>query len=90
MNNKDYINKIARRLGISNREVQTLTLALIDELAGSLDEENTLLVKGFGSFDVKKKMERVVVNPVSKQKMLVPPKLVISFKPSTVLKDKMK
>lgn len=90
MNNKDYINKIARRLGISNREAQTLTLALIDELAGSLDEENTLLVKGFGSFDVKKKMERVVVNPVSKQKMLVPPKLVISFKPSTVLKDKMK
>ena len=60
------------------------------ELADSLDEGNSLSIKGFGNFDVKKKLERVVVNPVSKQKMLVPPKLVLSFKPSAILKDKLK
>jgi len=39
---------------------------------------------------VKKKMERVVVNPATKQRKLIPPKLVLAFKPSTVLKEKMK
>lgn len=90
MNNKDYISKIAQRLGISNKEAQKMTNALIAELADCLDEGNSLSVKGFGNFDVRKKLERVVVNPVSKQKMLVPPKLVLSFKPSTILKDKLK
>ena len=33
-------------------------------------------------------MERIVVNPNTKQRMLVPPKLVMSFKPSNLLKDK--
>lgn len=90
LNNKDYIGKIASRLGINGKEAQKLTNALIAELADSLDEGNTLSIKGFGNFDVKKKLERVVVNPVSKQKMLVPPKLVLSFKPSAILKDKLK
>ena len=47
-----------------------------------------LAVQGFGIFDVKKKLERVVVNPATKKRMLVPPKLVLNFKPSNVLKEK--
>lgn len=35
-------------------------------------------------------MERVVVNPANKQRKLIPPKLVLAFKPSAVLKEKMK
>jgi nucleoid DNA-binding protein len=37
---------------------------------------------------VKKKLERVLVNPATKQRMLVPPKMVVSFKPNTGMKDK--
>jgi nucleoid DNA-binding protein len=39
---------------------------------------------------VKKKLERIVVNPSTKQRMMVPPKLVLSFKPSSAVKDKFK
>ena len=42
-------------------------------------------LEGFGSFEVKKKAERISINPASKQRMLVPPKLVLSYKPSHVL-----
>lgn len=35
-------------------------------------------------------MERVIVNPVTKQRMLVPPKLVLGFRPSAGIKDKLK
>ncbi|EXY65380.1 HU family DNA-binding protein, partial [Bacteroides fragilis] len=45
---------------------------------------------GFGTFEVKKKAERIVINPVTKLRLLVPPKLVLAFKPSPILKDKFK
>lgn len=90
MNNKEYISSLASKLGIAATETQKLTTALIEELADKLDEGNVLTIQGFGNFEVKKKLERVVVNPTTKQRMLVPPKLVLSFKPSNVLKDKLK
>ncbi len=90
MNNKEYISALTSKLGITASEAQKLTTALVEELAGKLDEGNVLTIQGFGNFEVKKKLERVVVNPTTKQRMLVPPKLVLSFKPSNVLKDKLK
>ena len=55
-----------------------------------LEEGNVIVVQGFGSFEVKKKAERISINPASKQRMLVPPKLVLSYRPSNTLKDKFK
>lgn len=55
-----------------------------------LEEENVISVQGFGTFEVKKKAERIAVSPTTKQRMLVPPKLVLAYKPSTLLKDKFK
>ena len=55
-----------------------------------LEEGNVVAIQGFGSFEVKKKAERISINPASKQRMLVPPKLVLSYRPSNTLKDKFK
>lgn len=62
----------------------------VGSIAEKLDDDTQLAVQGFGTFEVKKKMERVVVNPANKQRKLIPPKLVLAFKPSAVLKEKMK
>ena len=64
--------------------------AFVGSIAEKLDDDTQLAVQGFGTFEVKKKMERVVVNPANKQLKLIPPKLVLAFKPSAVLKEKMK
>ena len=64
--------------------------AFVSSIAEKLDDDTQLAVQGFGTFEVKKKMERVVVNPANKQRKLIPPKLVLAFKPSAVLKEKMK
>ncbi len=90
MNNKEFISKLAERLEISAKEAQKLANTFTTELAENLNEGNALTVQGFGSFEVKKKLERIVVNPTTKQRMLVPPKLALSFKPSNLLKDKFK
>ena len=64
--------------------------AFVGSIAEKLDDDTQLAVQGFGTFEVKKKMERAVVNPANKQRKLIPPKLVLAFKPSPVLKEKMK
>ncbi len=90
MNNKEFISNIASRMGVNAKEAQHLTNVFISELAEKLDDGNVLAVQGFGSFEVKKKLERIVVNPTTKQRMLVPPKLVLAYKPSPTLRDKLK
>ena len=39
---------------------------------------------------MKKRMERIVVNPSTGMRMLVPPKLVLGFKPNASIKEKLK
>lgn len=90
MNNKEYISQMAAKLEMTNKEVQNLTNIFVNELADKMEDGSILSVQGFGNFEVKKKLERIVVNPTSKQRMLVPPKLALSFKPSQLLKDKLK
>ncbi len=90
MNNKDFINTLAARMDTNTKDVQRIAEAFVSELAAELSEGTPLTVQGFGSFEIKKKMERIVINPVTKQRMLVPPKLVLAYKPSPLLKDKLK
>ena len=89
MNNKDFIQTLASDLAITPKAAQKMTSALIATLAENLDSDTSLSIQGFGSFEVKKKMERIVVNPDTRQRKLIPPKLVLAFKPSAVLKEKM-
>ena len=90
MNNKDFINALASKTNLSAKNAQKIATAFINELANRLDDDSSLTVQSFGTFEVKKKMERIVVNPATKQRMLTPPKLVLAFKPSNILKDKLK
>ena len=88
MNNKEFINALATRLQENPKTVKQHVEALVDALANMLDEGATLNVQGFGTYEVKKNKERIIVHPTTKQRQLVPPKLVIAFKPSQTLKDK--
>ena len=88
MNNKEFINALATRLQENPKTIKQHVEALVDALANMLDEGATLNVQGFGTYEVKKKKERIIVHPITKQRQLVPPKLVIAFKPSPTLKDK--
>ena len=55
-----------------------------------LQDGKTITIQGFGTFEVKKKLERITVNPATQQRMLIPPKLVLTYKPSITLKEKFK
>ena len=90
MNNKEFIAELAERTGYSPKDTQKLAGNLIDATGDAFQEANSILVPNFGVFETKKKMERIMVNPATGQRMLVPPKLVLSFKPNQTWKDKLK
>lgn len=90
MNNKEFTSELAERLGYTIKDTSELINSLLASMTQELEEGNMIAVKGFGSFEVKKKAERISINPASKQRMLVPPKLVLSYRPSNTLKDKFK
>ena len=90
MNNKEFIAELAERTGYSVKDTQKLASNLIDAMGDAFQEDNSILVPNFGVFETKKKMERVMVSPSTGQRMLVPPKLVLSFKPNQTWKDKLK
>ncbi len=90
MNNKEFIADLATRLDEKAKETQRLASIFSTVFAESLEEGDSLSIQSFGTFEVKKKLERIVTNPTNKQRMLVPPKLALSFKPSNILKDKIK
>ena len=90
MNSKEFISDLASRIKQTNKETTSLVSAAVSAIISELTEENAVVVPGFGTFEVKKRLERVLINPTTKQRMLVPPKMTVSFKPNTSLKLKVK
>ena len=90
MNNKEFISELSRRLSYNNKETTQLVSSVLSIMTQELQEGKTIAIQGFGTFEVKKKMERISVNPSTQQRMLIPPKLVLSYKPSITLKEKFK
>ena len=77
-------------MGYSSTDTQKMIYQIIDAMGDSFMEGNTVIVQNFGSFEVKKRLERIMVNPTTGQRMLVPPKLTLAFKPTPQTKEKIK
>lgn len=90
MNNKEFIIELSGKSGYINKDTSRLVASVIDIMTKELQDGNSVVIQGFGTFEVKKKPEKILVNPATKQRMLVPPKLVLAYKPSVNLKEKFK
>ena len=88
MNNKQFIHELSNRTSYTLEDTQRMVYDMIDSMNEKFMEGEPVNVTGFGSFEVKKRMERVIVNPSTGQRMLVPPKLVLSFKPNASVREK--
>lgn len=90
MNNKEFISKLAKKMGVASTKAAADAETLISAMIERLKENDQINVSGFGVFEVKMRRERVSVNPKTGQRMLIPPKLVPAFRPSSKLKDSFK
>ena len=90
MNNKEFISELSRRFVYTNKDTTQLVSSVISIMTQQLQDGNTVAIQGFGTFEVRKKLERISINPATQQRMLIPPKLVLTYKPSAILKEKFK
>ncbi len=90
MNNKDFIRELSQRMGYTQDQTQKMVQSIVDYIGDNIGEENPLQLSGFGTFEVKKRLERTMCNPSTGQTMLIPPKLVLGFKPATAIKEILK
>lgn len=90
MNNKDFIAELAQRSGYSTEDTQRFVNCIIEAMGDHFQEDNSVQIPAFGTFEVRKKLERIMVNPSTGQRMLVPPKLTLTFKPNVSWKERVK
>jgi DNA-binding protein HU-beta/integration host factor subunit alpha len=90
MNNKEFVTLLAGRTGMKVPEAQKTIDAMVSLMGENFQEGNSVAMANFGTFEVKKKLERIMVNPTTGQRMLVPPKLALTFKPNPTWKDMIK
>lgn len=83
MNNKEYIAELSRHTGFSQDDTQRMVRCVVEGMSQKFDEGIGVSIANFGVFEIKKRMERIVVNPSNGQRMLVPPKIVVTFKAET-------
>ena len=87
---KKFIEELQKRLGKNKKSIDALmsdTLQIIKEHSVMMD---SFSIQGFGTFEPRKKAERISVNPATGKRMLIPPKIVLTFKPGTIIKNKLR
>ena len=90
MNNKEFVTLLAGRTGMKVSEAQKTMESIISIMGDCFQEGDTVQMANFGTFEVTKKLERIMVSPTTGQRMLVPPKLALTFKPNPTWKDMIK
>ncbi len=90
MNNKEYVAELAARAGYSNQQTQRMLTTMTALMGECFADGDSLSVAGFGTFEVKKRLERIIINPGTGKRMLVPPKLTLAFRPASAWKERVR
>jgi len=90
MNHKELIAAMAAKMNAPKSVIEDLLEKTVSTCNELLVEGKSIGFQSFGNFEVRKKDERLSVHPATQIRTLVPPKLVVNFKQSNILKDKLK
>lgn len=90
MDNKTLIETASRRSGVSRKEATNMLAALAECVRDAAIQLDTVAIPSFGSFEPKKRAERVMSVPSSGRRLLLPPKITLGFKVATVLKQQLR
>ncbi|MBR4995459.1 MAG: integration host factor subunit beta [Alistipes sp.] len=82
MTKADIVNEIAKKTGAEKVMVQTVVEAFMDEVRNSLIENNNVYLRGFGSFIIKKRAQKVARNISKNTTITIPEHNIPAFKPA--------
>jgi len=87
MNNKELQTKVAEKVGVSQKVAGEMLAAMVNVVTNEVREENSSTFFDLGALEVKTKEQRIMFNPNTGQKMLIPPKNVLGFKQFATIKN---
>lgn len=90
MDYKTLIDKLSKRINASKEETSEMVESLSAVMTACALDGDIVSFPGFGNFEPRKKNERLTVHPATGKRMLIPPKITLSFKPSSLLKQKVR
>ncbi|MDL2223988.1 HU family DNA-binding protein [Bacteroidales bacterium OttesenSCG-928-M06] len=90
MNSSELILELSKRLQLPKVEVTKRMDDVGTIITSGLLEGKVVSLGNLGSLEPKKRDERISVSPTTGKRMLIPPKLVVKFKSSNSLKEKVK
>ena len=82
MTKADIVSEIAKKTGVEKIQIQTIVEAFMDEVKGSLEKEENVYLRGFGSFIIKKRAEKVARNISKNTTITIPAHNIPAFKPA--------
>ena len=79
---------VYQEVGLSRNESTELVEAVLEAIAESLAQGETVKISSFGTFSVRQKGGRVGRNPKTGQEVPIEPRRVLIFRPSHVLRER--
>ncbi len=88
MTKKDLAKKIAEKVGINQLLALEIVQMTFDGITDTLVEDGRIELRNFGVFEVKKRAAREARNPRTSERVMVPPRLVVTFKPGREMEQR--
>ncbi len=86
MTKKDIVLKVASDTGLKQLDVKRAVQKSLEVIVAALAAGETVELRNFGIFKVKARKGRTGRNPRTGEKVPVPPKRVVVFKPGLLMK----
>ena len=90
MTKRDIVLKISEKTGIKQGVVKSVVHMVFDTCFESLRKGNTIEIRNFGVFKVKKRKRRIGRNPKTGEIIPVPERKTVVFKPGLEMKKAVK
>ncbi len=86
---RDLVVKISNETGMTQQQVFNVIQNTLDTIIGSLAGGDEVVLRNFGSFQVRETKQKVGRNPNKPDTdVIIPPRAVVKFKPGKEMKEK--
>ena len=84
----DLSESVFREVGLSRNESADLVESVLEKITTSLVSGEQVKISSFGTFSIRQKNARVGRNPKTGEEAPIPPRRVLTFRPSHLMKDR--
>ena len=83
---KDLVEVVAQKTGLTKRATSEAVEAMLEAVANALKGGDSVLLTGFGKFEVRSRAARTGINPKTMERLTLPSTRVPAFKAGKALK----